>query len=181
MPPANQRRDRPRRPDTGTPEFQRGRTSVESRKRRPDSSPRVVGRAVRGSTRTSRDRLTAATRPDICVKMQMPTTPITTTHASESPKRDLTTALVTRSPISTKPPIAVRMPSATPKTRLIDRLGARSAGYPLGGQPTPILLCYRQCRAARTRRGWRVVLPRQHGLRPMLHRDQTRSFGVDAD
>src|SRR3954447_7360221 len=57
--------------------------------------------------------LTAATRPDISAKTQMPMTPSTVAHARDNPNRDPTWALVTRSPMSTKPPIAVRMPSAT--------------------------------------------------------------------
>src|SRR3954451_16415617 len=60
--------------------------------------------------------LTAATRPDISAKTQMPMIPPITTQPSERPKRAPTCALVTRSPMSTKPPIAVRIPSATAKT-----------------------------------------------------------------
>src|SRR3954454_5861417 len=60
--------------------------------------------------------LTAATRPDISANTQMPTTPTMTTHPRDRPNRAPTWALVTRSPMSTKPPIAVRMPSATSKT-----------------------------------------------------------------
>jgi hypothetical protein len=59
--------------------------------------------------------LTAATRPAMFANRQMPSTPTGTTQSSASPKRDPTTELVTRSPISRKPPIAVRMPSATAK------------------------------------------------------------------
>jgi hypothetical protein len=60
--------------------------------------------------------LTAATRPAICAKTQMPITPTATAQPSESPKREPTTALVTRSQISTKPPIAVRMPRGLRKS-----------------------------------------------------------------
>jgi hypothetical protein len=51
--------------------------------------------------------------------MQIPMTPTTTAQPSESPNRDPTTALVTKSPMSRKPPIAVRMPSARPNTFFI--------------------------------------------------------------
>src|SRR4051812_40876553 len=40
----------------------------------------------------------------------MPSTPTGTTHASFSPKREPVSAFATRSPMSTKPPMAVRMP-----------------------------------------------------------------------
>src|SRR4051812_42446186 len=60
--------------------------------------------------------LTAATRPDISAKTQIPTTPTTVAQASDRPKRAPTCAFVTRSPMSTKPPIAVRIPKATAKT-----------------------------------------------------------------
>src|SRR4051794_40513016 len=40
----------------------------------------------------------------------MPSTPTGTTHASFRPKRAPTAALATRSPMSTNPPIAVRIP-----------------------------------------------------------------------
>ena len=70
--------------------------------------------------------LTAATRPDMLANRQMPITPTTTTHASESPNRLPTTALVTRSPMSRNPPIAVRMPSATPRS-LFTRRSPRRA------------------------------------------------------
>jgi hypothetical protein len=63
--------------------------------------------------------LTAATLPDICAKMQMPITPTTTAQPSESPNREPTTALITKSPISRNPPIAVRMPRARPRTFFI--------------------------------------------------------------
>src|SRR5437868_6429618 len=46
----------------------------------------------------------------------MPTTPIGTTHASSSPNRAPTAALATRSPMSTKPPIAVRIPRVRART-----------------------------------------------------------------
>jgi hypothetical protein len=87
----------------------------------------IMNEALRLSTATRSPRrsrissnvarpLTAATRPAICAKTHIPITPTTTAQPSESPKREPTTALVTRSPISTKPPIAVRMPRATPKS-----------------------------------------------------------------
>ena len=70
----------------------------------------------RSRTRSNVARpLTAATRPDISANTQMPITPTTTTIPSDSPKRAPTWALVTMSPMSTKPPMAVRMPSATAK------------------------------------------------------------------
>ena len=46
-------------------------------------------------------------------------TPTITTQAKPSPNREPTTALVTRSPMSRKPPMAVRMPSATAKILVI--------------------------------------------------------------
>ena len=61
-------------------------------------------------------RLTAATRPDISANTQMPSTPTITTSPSDQPNRAPTWALVTRSPMSTKPPMAVRMPRATLKS-----------------------------------------------------------------
>src|SRR3954452_19537335 len=60
--------------------------------------------------------LTAATRPDISAKTQIPMTPRTVAQTNESPNRAPTWALVTRSPMSTKPPMAVRTPSATAKS-----------------------------------------------------------------
>src|SRR4051794_2803398 len=71
--------------------------------------------------------LTAATRPDISAKTQMPTTPTMTTQPRERPNRAPTCALVTRSPMSTKPPIAVRMPRATSKTFFTASSPAHSA------------------------------------------------------
>src|SRR5436190_13771105 len=74
----------------------------------------------RSRTRSNVARwLIAAIRPDISAKTQIPTTPTTTTHAKDIPNRAPTTALVTRSPMSTKPPIAVRMPRATASSRFI--------------------------------------------------------------
>ena len=60
-------------------------------------------------------RLIAATRPDISANTQIPSTPSATTQPSDSPNRAPAWALVTMSPMSTKPPIAVRMPSARAK------------------------------------------------------------------
>jgi hypothetical protein len=57
--------------------------------------------------------LTAATRPLISANTQIPTTPRTVTHAKADPNRAPTRALVTRSPMSTNPPIAVNTPNAT--------------------------------------------------------------------
>src|SRR4051794_10221226 len=52
----------------------------------------------------------AATRPHISAYTMMPATPTTTTHARFSSKRAPTAALATRSPMSTKPPMAVSTP-----------------------------------------------------------------------
>ena len=68
--------------------------------------------------------LTAATRPAMFAYRQMPITPTTTTQTSAKPKRDPTTVLVTKSPMSTNPPMAVRIPSATEKIFVI--IGIRS-------------------------------------------------------
>lgn len=65
--------------------------------------------------------LTAATLPDMCANTQIPTTPTTTTQPSDMPNREPTTALVTMSPMSRNPPMAVRMPSATPSSRFTRR------------------------------------------------------------
>src|SRR3954462_15966126 len=43
----------------------------------------------------------------------IPITPTTTTQARSQPKRAPTSALATRSPMSTNPPMAVRTPSVT--------------------------------------------------------------------
>ena len=72
--------------------------------------------------------LTAATRPDIWANRQMPMTPTMTTQVSVSPKREPTTLLVTRSPMSTKPPMAVRTPERDREERLHPLL------QPLGGR-----------------------------------------------
>jgi len=55
----------------------------------------------------------AATRPHISVYVMIPSTPITTTQRSWYPKVAPAATLKTRSPMSTKPPIAARIPSAT--------------------------------------------------------------------
>ena len=64
----------------------------------------------------------------------IPTTPTTTTHSSWKPKIAPACVLKTRSPMSTKPPIADRMPSATARmflssrellAELLARLGGR--------------------------------------------------------
>ena len=49
---------------------------------------RPRARAARGPGRTSARPVTAATRPDISANTQMPTTPTTTTQASDSPNRE---------------------------------------------------------------------------------------------
>src|SRR4051812_16949819 len=59
--------------------------------------------------------LTAATRPDISAKRQIPMMPTIVTQPRDRPKRAPTWALVTRSPMSTKPPMAVRIPRAMAK------------------------------------------------------------------
>ena len=46
----------------------------------------------------------------------IPTTPTTTTHSNWKPKVAPACILNTRSPMSTNPPIADRMPSATAST-----------------------------------------------------------------
>ncbi len=56
----------------------------------------------------------------------MPTTPTGTTHASVMRKRAPVSALATRSPMSTKPPIAVRMPRKIPRNALHDSWSSRS-------------------------------------------------------
>jgi len=94
----------------------------------------------------------------------MPSTPTGTTHASASPNREPTTALVTRSPMSRNPPMAVRMPSAHREKSLHQRysglqgvrrrqqIGAGTLRRRLGGD-----VAYRRRR--------RVELPddRRHG------------------
>jgi hypothetical protein len=69
--------------------------------------------------------LIAVTLPDMCANRTMPTTPTTTTQARERPKRDPTTAFVTRSPMSTNPPMAVRMPRVAANRRFTRSLLGR--------------------------------------------------------
>ena len=76
-----------------------------SRLARPNRGP------SRSRTRSNTGRPdTAATRPHISAYTMMPTTPTSTTHARFSPNLAPAAALATRSPMSTKPPIAVRTP-----------------------------------------------------------------------
>src|SRR6185369_5241260 len=49
--------------------------------------------------------------------MQIPITPTTTIHASRIPNRAPVSVFATRSPMSTKPPNAVRIPRKISKTR----------------------------------------------------------------
>ena len=69
----------------------------------------------------------AATRPHISEYTLMPTTPTTTTQRSSYPKVAPAETLKTRSPMSTKPPIAARMPSAIWKIFTRSRLPAPAA------------------------------------------------------
>ncbi|HEY7274250.1 MAG TPA: hypothetical protein VH502_16075 [Actinoplanes sp.] len=66
--------------------------------------------------------LTAVTRPDISAYTQIPMMPTTSTQVCASPKRDPASDVDTMSPMSTKPPIAVRMPSVTASRRFIRAL-----------------------------------------------------------
>ena len=79
-----------------------------------NEAPRLMAAArgpSRSRTRSNTARpVTAATRPAMSAKTQMPTIPTRTTHARFMPKRAPTEALATRSPMSTNPPMAVRMP-----------------------------------------------------------------------
>ena len=97
--------------------------------------------------------LTAATRPAICAYRQIPSTPTGTTQASASPNLDPTTALVTRSPISRNPPMAVRMPRATAKIFFISGSPARVRRRHRAGADATRM--GRVGRAAHARRHWR--------------------------
>ena len=86
----------------------------------------------RSRTRSKTGRFdTAATRPAISAYTTMPTTPTTTAHASDMPKRAPVSAFATMSPMSTNPPNAVRMPRKISKTCLSVCLrGTRRASSP---------------------------------------------------
>jgi len=56
---------------------------------------------------------TAETRPHISEKTMIPMTPITTTQRSWKPKVAPACVLKTRSPMSTNPPMAEKIPRAT--------------------------------------------------------------------
>ena len=103
--------------------------------------------------------LTAATRPDMFANTQMPTTPTATTHASDMPKREPTTAFVTRSPMSTKPPIAVSTPRATAKSFFIRRPSALRGPRRVRPTSRPSRRLGRAPRARRSRRRGRRAAP----------------------
>src|SRR4051812_23793117 len=99
------------------------------------TSPMPGPRRSRTRSNTARPD-TDATRPAISAYTTMPTTPTGTTQARFMRNRAPVAALATRSPMSTKPPIAVRIPSVISKTFFTPSslvlCGERSESVPIG-------------------------------------------------